>query len=253
MSGEINSAIGHLSTMVNSVTQRPFRQGGRTGLWHHIPIPDGSLACVSQKMIESITPPSIIHGTLLNEEEEANEIVGVKTIRLLQNQTESDIRKIAKEFLQSHFPCSRYLVELAISPAIIEGRQRAHCGGSGRMSRGLQSSRVGTRSLEAVSPANFGKILNDNISSFGFPIASIGFCVGQKFFGGISKSATCHELLGERNDDVVKEGQLSLVPEIRGIFLPTFAPRPVDITHFLEEFLVPLEVDIPVLRAMSNI
>jgi hypothetical protein len=107
---ECNNAIKHLRTMIGSITGGRFIQGKRIGAWARNPIPDGSLACVSQKMIESSTPPLIVNGSLLiNEEEEANEIVGFKTIRLLRNQTVSDIPKIAK-FLQQHFPCARYLI-----------------------------------------------------------------------------------------------------------------------------------------------
>jgi len=106
MSGECNNAIQHLRTMIKRITGPPFKQDD--GPWYRNPIPEGSLACVSQKMIESITPPLFVNGTLLSESEEANEIVGFKTIRLFRNQTVSDVPKIAK-FLQAHFPCSRYL------------------------------------------------------------------------------------------------------------------------------------------------
>jgi hypothetical protein len=109
MSGECNNCIQHVRTMISSITGSQFKSDP-VGAWHRNPIPKGSLACVSQKMIESITPPLIVNGTLLiEEEEEANEIVGFKTLRLFENQTEADIPKIAK-FLQSHFPCTRYLI-----------------------------------------------------------------------------------------------------------------------------------------------
>lgn len=112
MGGENNNAIQRIMNMIKGVTDPPFRlkplASTKFSAWDHNPIPDGSLACVAQKMIETIVPPAIINGTKLHPNE-GEEIVGFKTIRLMRDNKLSDVPTIAA-FLVNYFPCARFII-----------------------------------------------------------------------------------------------------------------------------------------------
>ncbi len=112
MGGENNNAIHNIMTMIEQTTSYPFRLKPpsylKYGAWYHNPIPDGSLACVTQKMIETIVPPSFINGTQLDPNE-SDEIIGFKTIRLMTNINSTEVKNIA-QFLNMSFPCARFII-----------------------------------------------------------------------------------------------------------------------------------------------
>ncbi len=113
MGGENNNAVGKLMKMIQTVTAPPFVLQPKLNpyhAWQHNPIPDGSLACVSQKFIETIVPPAFINATH-TEPNEAEEIVGFKTIRLGMYEVENPTSAIVS-FLKEHFPCARFIINI---------------------------------------------------------------------------------------------------------------------------------------------
>lgn len=112
MGGENNNALQNIMTMMEATTAGPYEmqpgQDEEYSAWYHNPVPDGALSCVSQKMIETIVPPTWINATHIDPYE-ADEIIGFKTIRLLRDNDIQDVPKIA-EFLKAHFPCAKYLI-----------------------------------------------------------------------------------------------------------------------------------------------
>lgn len=112
MGGENNNAIQNIITMIDKTTAHPFQLHPspfmKYGAWDHNPIPDGSLACMSQKIIETIVPPKLINATHLNPNEQ-DEIVGFKTIRLIWGSDSGRLPKIAT-FLKESFPCAKFIV-----------------------------------------------------------------------------------------------------------------------------------------------
>ncbi len=112
MGGENNNAIQKIMTMTQGITASPFQlqppPASKFSAWDHNPIPDGSLACVAQKTIEAIVPPVFVNSTYVDPNE-AGDIVGFKTIRLLRDNDIKDVPEIAK-FLIESFPCARFLV-----------------------------------------------------------------------------------------------------------------------------------------------
>ena len=113
MSGEINNALHHLRMMMKKTTDPPFRmkppEDCRFSAWYRNPIPDGSFACVSQKLMETMTPPLLVNNTLADATAEAKDIVGFKTVRLFNRQNVTHVPMVAK-FLKLHFPCARYFI-----------------------------------------------------------------------------------------------------------------------------------------------
>lgn len=112
MSGENNNALNLIRTMMNQITKSPFQMKppvSKLNAWSRNPMPDGSLACVSQHMIEAITPPIFANGTVADAEAQANEIIGFKTIKLAKTLNDGQAPEVA-HFLKSHFPCARYLI-----------------------------------------------------------------------------------------------------------------------------------------------
>jgi hypothetical protein len=110
MAGENNNAIQHIKDMIDSIfSMKPMRiDSSRLSAWYHNPIPAGALGCVSQHMIETIVPPVMLNKTHVVPRA-ATEIIGFKTIRLIPLISIDKIPGIV-DFLNDHFPCTRYIV-----------------------------------------------------------------------------------------------------------------------------------------------
>jgi hypothetical protein len=68
MAGENNNVIQNLINLHDAIMKAPFKaarreQQKRLTAWGHNPIPKQSLACVSQKMVETIVPPLAAEAT----------------------------------------------------------------------------------------------------------------------------------------------------------------------------------------------
>ena len=112
MGGENHDVLQNIKDMMNATFYGPMRTSfsitSKNTPWYHNPIPAGALACVSQKMIETIVPPLLLNDTRFPSTEE-HEISGFKTIRLFQRTPLARLSEMI-EFLQEHFPCTRYIV-----------------------------------------------------------------------------------------------------------------------------------------------
>jgi len=121
MAGENNDLLGHLKRMEDDILENPQfvhnHHGDLTdwnGPWRHNPVLNGSLACVSQQMIETINPPLVDReGHYISAETEESKILGFKTIRLLNHMEEKkhDDERVA-EWLGNTMPCARFLVNI---------------------------------------------------------------------------------------------------------------------------------------------
>jgi hypothetical protein len=115
MSGENNDQLQAIRGMMDNVMLKKIfqykRKVVRKGAWGHNPIPPGAAACVGQKMIETINPPLTDQwGAVL--EDDADTIIGFKTIRFLHNgTTEADTVALVR-WVQSNFPCAKFLVNI---------------------------------------------------------------------------------------------------------------------------------------------
>jgi len=115
MSGEEQGLLGVLMDFEQVKLSRPYEMAvqakNRYGAFDHNTIPDGSLACASQKMVEAINPPCFKNcsetSKLVLPKDEASEIVGFKTIKFVN---QSVAPKDAADFLLRHFPCARFIV-----------------------------------------------------------------------------------------------------------------------------------------------
>jgi len=113
MSGEDQGLLMNLMNFEREKLKYPFemKSSNRFGAFDHNPIPEGSLACAYQKMVEAIDPPCYKDCTgtskRVSPEDEAKEIVGFKTIKFLDSKVPA---KEAAAFLLSHFPCARFIV-----------------------------------------------------------------------------------------------------------------------------------------------
>ena len=115
MSGEEQGLLTVLMDFEQVKLTSPFEMvvqaKNRYGAFDHNPIPSGSLACASQKMVEAINPPCFEKCTepskLVSPKDEANEIVGFKTIKFVNQRVAP---KAAADFLLRHFPCARFIV-----------------------------------------------------------------------------------------------------------------------------------------------
>mmetsp|Transcript_15651 Transcript_15651/g.43165 ORF Transcript_15651/g.43165 Transcript_15651/m.43165 type:complete len:341 (-) Transcript_15651:1908-2930(-) len=112
MSGENNNVIQTMKSALQRTLRHPFKlelpKGQEKGAWGHNPIPYGSFACPTQAIIETLNPPPLRqepNGT----QQQQDDIVGFKTIRLFRNNTMAHVPGIV-HFLKEHFPCARYLV-----------------------------------------------------------------------------------------------------------------------------------------------
>lgn len=112
MGGENFDVLQNIKDMMNATFHGAMKTSysitSKNTPWYHNPIPTGALACVSQKMIETIVPPLFLNNTRFPPKEE-QEIIGFKTIRLFQRTPLSCMSEMVS-FLQEHFPCTRYLV-----------------------------------------------------------------------------------------------------------------------------------------------
>jgi len=116
MSGENGNTLGRIKSMVDNVVKDAnfFHSTNKRAPWGHNFMPNQTLSCVSQQMIESINPPVLKKKKYIAwPAGEASEIVGFKTIRYLI----SDTKTVAQErewteFLLDHFPCSRVLINV---------------------------------------------------------------------------------------------------------------------------------------------
>lgn len=109
MSGENNDALNRIRHMINVVVEKEQfqRESGHMSPWGHNPVINGSLSCVAQHMIEAINPPLVDdQGKLI--EDDAETIVGFKTIRFIGNNNLDEL----KEFLETKFPCARIVINI---------------------------------------------------------------------------------------------------------------------------------------------
>jgi hypothetical protein len=121
MSGENNDQLKAIRVMMENVMlRRAFGYYNSTferkQAWGHNPIPPGAAACVGQKMIETINPPLLTDhqsGTSSSVlEDDADTIIGFKTIRFLQNgTTEADTIALVR-WVKSNFPCTKFIVNI---------------------------------------------------------------------------------------------------------------------------------------------
>ena len=114
MAGENNNVLQNIKTMFDSTFNGPMgyelRKEKHHSAFYHNPIQEESLACISQKMIETIIPPPIVTTVTTEPLVDSEDVIlGFKTIRLFRDNKMSDVKNIV-DFLKMHFPCTRYIV-----------------------------------------------------------------------------------------------------------------------------------------------
>ena len=132
MGVEYNNIIKIIRDMLDATKKPPFSQRlspkYKYGAHFHNPMPEGSFGCVAQRVIEAVVPPLLnnetyfLHsnGTYIDTHADSrqseytidddSDIVGFKTILLVQELAdESELPEVAA-FLKEHFPCTRYLI-----------------------------------------------------------------------------------------------------------------------------------------------
>jgi len=112
--GENNNQIHMAYETVNNLKGKAAHrllEQANYGSWMHHTIPNGTMACVSQQIMEAINPPAM--ELLLNKETAANvkdldrqTIFGMKEIRFHKGNWTA---KQAANYIKLHFPCSRVL------------------------------------------------------------------------------------------------------------------------------------------------
>ena len=83
------------------------------------------------------------------------------------------------------------------------------------------------------------------------PLLTIPYGVDQVFVTCNTKSTTVFELLDQWDDVKVEKAKLSRIPMF-GWILRTATPIPIGLVALLEQALIPLAVDIPVLHPMGD-
>ncbi len=94
--------------MHNTVESGPFM---------HNAIPIGAFACVVQHLLKTLNPPPIIstdghNHSFVDQQDEDEKILGMKEIRLQDQDSISWTPKEAAKFLNENFPCSRYIINI---------------------------------------------------------------------------------------------------------------------------------------------
>jgi hypothetical protein len=118
MSGENNNELGVIRQMVenlytsklaNGVPMYVSAEGGKSA-WGHNHVPAGTFSCVCQAMVHAMNPPLLTADeSRLKQPDDANDIVGFKTIRFLNGVTDENA---LVDFVQHNFPCSRVIVNI---------------------------------------------------------------------------------------------------------------------------------------------
>ncbi len=112
MGGENNNALLNIKTLIDKTTAPPFKlrptANAKYSAWNHNPIPNGSLACMAQNIIETIVPPVLMNSSHLYPKEQ-DEIVGFKTVRLVRDIKATELPVVAN-FLKEWFPCARFII-----------------------------------------------------------------------------------------------------------------------------------------------
>ena len=115
MAGENNNTLAYLKSATdNIVKSKEFRfQANTRTSWGHRFMPNQTLACMNQKMIESISPPPLKPGgKFVAQKNHTNDIVGFKTIRFFkETKTKVEQRDMVK-YLITNFPCSRVVINI---------------------------------------------------------------------------------------------------------------------------------------------
>jgi hypothetical protein len=86
-----------------------------SGPFMHNAIPIGAFSCVVQHLHRTFNPPPIISSdgynhSFVDQEDEDEKILGMKEIRLQDQDLISWTAKEAAKFLNENFPCSRYII-----------------------------------------------------------------------------------------------------------------------------------------------
>lgn len=94
-------------------------------------------------------------------------------------------------------------------------------------------------------------VLGDDGLPTVFPLGTVSDRVVQAFFAGYSKDVDVLQFLRQGDDVVVKELELTLVPEFRRVgFASTLSVRDV---HLSKKLSIKALVNVPVLHAMTDI
>lgn len=115
MAGENNNTLGFLKKATdNIVKNHNFRMQANTRTsWGHRFMPNQTLSCFNQKMIESISPPPMKKGgRLIARANSTQDIVGFKTIRFFRDSNNMLDQKDTVRYLKQNFPCSRVIVNI---------------------------------------------------------------------------------------------------------------------------------------------
>ena len=116
--GELNVASLVESNLVSRKKFTPFKPGKKSkGAWVHNPIPEQALACPIQQIFKTINPPDM--DTLMQVNRSASVslfdpsiILGLKTIRLFEDNSVKLTPKEASNFFKRNFPCSKVIVNI---------------------------------------------------------------------------------------------------------------------------------------------
>jgi len=115
MSGENNDELAAIRHMIENVSNNANfnREADRRAPWGHNRVPTGAYSCVGQHMMETINPPATdARGRLiLDNSDEKTTIVGFKTIRFLEERSESETADLVR-FVQETFPCARIVINI---------------------------------------------------------------------------------------------------------------------------------------------
>ena len=138
MSGENNGMLTHFYHAMSATrTHFEWNRGHLVipGPWRHNPVPPSAFACVTQQMVETINPPLLQDGnqTIVNAQEEKEDIVGFKTIRFppyynasIVNETERQaFFQDAAIFLNESLPCARFIISIRDAAAHAKSVQKA--------------------------------------------------------------------------------------------------------------------------------
>jgi len=109
LGGENNNQLkAEKNTISNILSVEPFQpKRNQTGAWTHNEIPDGAMSCATQKMFETINPPTR-EDMSSRSFDDSQTILGFKSVRLHKTHT----LKKTIQFLKHTFPCARVIINI---------------------------------------------------------------------------------------------------------------------------------------------
>jgi hypothetical protein len=112
LSGENNDQLKVMKRAVDNIRLKEnfiANTNDNTSPWGHNAVPEGAYSCVVQTMMETINPPG---EKVANSNDDANTIIGFKTVRFLENVERDEELQPLAEYLKESFPCARFIVNI---------------------------------------------------------------------------------------------------------------------------------------------